>query len=227
MIKAAFLGTTALVAFAMGGAFAAPSHPTATVQVHQPKAVHVLPHRNSTVLYDQSAGSNGLAIISQSFEPTFSVYDSNGADDFPKLHGATITEVVANGVYFNGSGPASSFDVIFYKQIKLKHGVAKKVKVQATCAAQGYTDLGVGYPDITLKGCKGSTTFHKGGWVAVIANLEFSAGGEWGWNTNAVINGSQSVYRTPNDPSGCPVYTYTSLCLGGDPVDFAFALLGN
>ena len=108
MNKTVLLGTTALVAFSMGGVSAAPSRPTLAVQVHQPKHVYVLPHRNSTVLYDQSAGSNGIAIVSQTFEPTFSIYDSNGADDFPNLGAAKINEVIANGTYVNGSGPADS-----------------------------------------------------------------------------------------------------------------------
>lgn len=225
MTKTVLLASAAIFALT-GVASAAASHPALTVQVHQPKHVFVLPHRNTTVLYDQSQGSNGVGIVSQNFEPTFSIYDSNGADDF-KLSGShTITEVVANGIYFNGAGPASAFDVIIFKKIK-----KGKAKVRATCTNQGYTDLtGFGYPDITLSGCKGSTKAKKGS-VAVIADLAFSVGGEWGWNTNNTVKQNPSLWQNPGggfSSTGCTTYNTTTTCIAaGEGGDFAFALDGN
>jgi len=246
MNKTILLGTTALVALFASSASAAPGRPTLTAQVHRQKHIYVLPHRNSTVLYDQSAGSNGIGIVSQNFEPTFSIYDANGADDFPALGNAKIKEVVANGTYFNGSGPADSFDVILYKKINWQK---RKAKIQATCTGQSYTDLnGSGYPDIKLKHCQGKTgDFDRGGWVAVIANLAFQPGGEWGWNTNNTVNGNPSLWRCPNPDCnsagveryrspiervhpGCwdEYYGITTECIPiGEGGDFAFALLGH
>ena len=233
MSETAIFGTTALVALSGGGASAAVPHPMFAVQIHLARQVYVLPHNNSTVLYDQSAGSNGVGVLSQNFEPTFSIYDSNGADDFPSLGSAKIKEVVANGMYRDGSGPANSFDVILYSQIKTKKNGTVNAKVRATCSQQRYTDLtGAGFPDIELSGCQGRLGgFDAGGWVAVIANMSFEIGGEWAWNTNDTINGSPSLWRNPGGGfSDCTQYHTTTDCdttFFGEGGDFAFALLGR
>ena len=72
-------------------------------------------------LYNQN--SNGEGIDSQNFtSSTFISYDDQGADDFviPKHRVWTITEVDVSGVYFNGSRPATSENVIFYKSTKYR-----------------------------------------------------------------------------------------------------------
>ena len=221
-MKTVLLASAAV--FALTG-IASAATPAVSGKAAHPKHVYVLPHRGATTLWDQSAGTNGIAIVSQNFEATFSIYDANGADDVPAgATAGTINEIVANGTYFNGSGPATSFDVIIYKKIK-----KGKAKVSATCSAQGYTDLsGFGYPDIKLSGCKGKTKEKpKKTRVAVIANLAFSAGGEWGWNTNNAVNGSASLWQNPGSgfATGCSSYGTTTTCIpSGEGGDYAYAI---
>lgn len=70
------------------------------------------------VLYSQNDNDSSVGVVSQNFEPELDVYDSQLADDFVvpdprrpwQMAGITVT-----GVYFNGSGPATSENVTFYK----------------------------------------------------------------------------------------------------------------
>jgi hypothetical protein len=223
MNKTILLATAAAFALCAGAASAGSSHPGVSAKI-APRHVNLRPQNGNTLLYDQSAGSNGIGIVSQNFEPTFSIYDSQGADDFKFSGKHTVTEVVANGVYFNGSGPATGFDVTFYKKIKNGKG-----KVLGTCANQAYTDLAFGYPDITLSGCKGKTSMKKGS-VSVVADLAFGAGGEWGWNTNNTVVGAAGLWQNPGGgfSTGCSTYTAVTTCIpSGEGGDWAFALLGN
>src|SRR5215467_7122080 len=78
------------------------------------------PHFNhpfgSTVLYDQINNSSLSGIVSQNFSSVNSIFDATAADDFvvTDASGWTVSEVDVTAVYFNGSGPADSFDVTFY-----------------------------------------------------------------------------------------------------------------
>ena len=193
-----------------------------------------LPHRGAAVLYDQSAGDKQLGVLSQHFlDLGFSVYDSQGADDFVLPTGKhKITEVMANGLYYQGSGPAASFNVFLYK------GDSRStccVKVIQACPNQSYTDVsGTGFVDIRLSGCTGSRYAKlKGGkryFISVQANMNFESGGEWGWNTNSAVSGRPSFWQNPENgsSSGCVTYTRTTTCLSlGEGGDFAFALLGR
>ena len=74
-----------------------------------------LPKLPATVLYDQLNNPGTASSLSQEF-PDFPTFTSDLADDFVVPAGQTwnITEVDAQGVYFNGPGPADNFNVRFY-----------------------------------------------------------------------------------------------------------------
>lgn len=229
MTKTLLLAGAAALAFS--GTANAGAHPSkaSTVSANS-KHVFVLPHRNASVLYDQSAGSNGIAIVSQDFtDSSFpTAYDADGADDFVLPAGKhVISDVVANGTYFNGSGPAITYNVTFYKKIKKGKG-----KAVLTCTGNSYVDLGFGQPQITLGGCTGKNKF-KGGkavYVSVYAVMPFIGGGEWGWGTNNTVNGSGAYWRNPGSGfgTGCTGYTALLTCIpSGEGGDFAFAILGS
>ena len=61
-----------------------------------------------------NASANGTS--SQNFEAAFDTFDNQMADDFVVPAGETwnINQVNALGSYFNGTGPAVSFNVFFY-----------------------------------------------------------------------------------------------------------------
>jgi hypothetical protein len=72
------------------------------------------PRAPKVVLYDQYDNGSGAATSSQDFEAANDPFDSFNADDFVVPAGQTwnITEVDAQGAYFNGAGPADSFHVL-------------------------------------------------------------------------------------------------------------------
>jgi len=76
--------------------------------LRQPKAPQV-------VLYDQYNNPGGAASLSATFTdfPTFS---SDLADDFVVPGGETwnVQSIDADGVYFNGPGPATNWNVFIY-----------------------------------------------------------------------------------------------------------------
>jgi len=169
----------------------------------------------------QQDNDNGVGIVSQNFEPAFDIYDSQGADDFKCKQGAqgaagyTLKVITADGTYFNGSGPADSYNVTYYA------GGGTPGAIQKTCANASYTDTGFGSPTITCK-----VTLSKGAhWVSVQANMDFSTGGEWGWNTNNTVRGNASQWENPGDGfgTGCVTYTTTTTCIAsGEGGDFSF-----
>ena len=82
------------------------------------------------ILYDQNdnAGTNG--VNSQMFAPPDAAFDNQAADDFVVPGGQTWTvqQVVVTGSYFNGAGPAPSFNVYFYNDAATFPGAAVAAK---------------------------------------------------------------------------------------------------
>src|SRR2546423_9502314 len=73
------------------------------------------PDATQAILYDQTDMPAANATVSQNFEPANDAFDNQLADDFiVPTGGWTIGEVDVGGVYFNGPGPATSVNVIFY-----------------------------------------------------------------------------------------------------------------
>ena len=74
------------------------------------------PKYPQVVLYDQYNNAGANATSSQDFEAAFDPFDDELADDFVVPGGQTwsVESVDADGVYFNGPGPAASFHVRFY-----------------------------------------------------------------------------------------------------------------
>ncbi|MEI9932951.1 MAG: hypothetical protein WDM89_21070 [Rhizomicrobium sp.] len=114
------MATAAVLALSVGGA-SAKQHATPAVSFKG--AVHNTVFRTpkgAKTLYDQTGNGDSNGVDSQNFESTFAQYDDQGADDFTVPKGAkwTVTEVDAPGLYYNGYGPATSENVIFYKDKK-------------------------------------------------------------------------------------------------------------
>lgn len=224
MTKTALLCGAAALALTGGTAIASPAHPALSGKSAHPFH-YVLPHGPSALKgYSQRDNDNGVGIVSQNFESSFDAYDAVGADDFSIKKKAKITEVDADGVYFNGAGPATSFNVVFYKDAGGLPGAQQKA-----CNNASYVDeTGFGTPDITCKAkVKGKGTH----WVSVQANLSFGVGGEWGWNTNNTQRGNAAAWENPGNgfATGCTTWGNMVSCLGalGQGPDFSYALLGK
>jgi len=221
VLTALALAVAVVAAFGTGaGARPAPK-PSA---VHHGKAqVGVRPHGVAKVLYDQNSDDNGIGISSQDFEASFDAFDAQGADNFKIKQTLTkVNEVVVTGVYFNGSGPAASVNVTFYKNSGGAPG-----SVSAAFTGLAYTDLGFGSFDVktpTLKLKKGTY------WVSVQARMDFSAGGQWGWETRNTQKGAPAMWQNPGDGfgTGCTTYNVLTTCIAaGEGPDFMFTIKGK
>jgi len=227
MTKTVLLASAAALVLSAGAASAGAVHPGLSAKANPAHHVIVFPH-NASVLYDQSQGDNGIGIISQQFTDfSGGTYDAQGADDFTVPAGKTwkVTEVDASGVYFNGSGPADSFNVTFYSKIK-----GSKEKVKASCNNANYTDTGFGSPAIKCSANLNGGTKGKTYYVSVQAVMAFGNGGEWGWNTNNAQAGKPGLWKNPGGGfgTGCTNYTPVLTCIpSGEGPDFAFALQGS
>jgi len=178
-------------------------------------------------LYDQNNNSTGIGIVSQNFEATFDAYDAQGADDFQVPSGECwkITEVDVSGVYFNGSGPASSVHVTFYKQ---KAGAPNESGIIADFPAIVPVDSAGSFTIALPSAVKAKS--NKKYWVSVAANLDFQVGGEWGWDTNASQAGTAAMWKNPGGgfATGCSAYTDLNTCIpSGEGPDYMFALKGK
>lgn len=172
---------------------------------------------------DQSDDDTGIGETSQNFEAAYPEFDSRGADDFTLTKTCRIKMVMAEGRYFNGSGPARSENVTFYRNYNgLPGGV---ISNQMNLIGE---DDGSGNFTIMLSSPVGlrAGTY----WVSVQANLDYDTGGQWGWNTNSQQRRNEAAWRNKGDGfgTGCVHYTALSTCLGaGQGSDFSFMLHGS
>lgn len=241
--KKMLLAAAAAVALTAGTAAKASPNPMPTVAgvntgtVSPPCAVGIC-------WWDQNNGSDGNAIDSQNFTSgVLTSLNDAAADDFlvPQLSGRTVHAVDVSGIYFSGTGPASSVNVTFYKNAAGNHpGIIK-----AQFIGIPYFDpTGTGSFQIQLcnwnvphTACKPTKVAFNGGnglnpkrfWVSVVANCNFYGGcGEWGWGTRAVVTGtSPAMWQNPSNGfvTGCTTWTAAYSCVGlSTTEDFMFDL---
>jgi len=181
-------------------------------------------------LADNSTGDVGVGIVSQNFESSFDVYDSQGADDFKVPAGVKwhIKKVIIYGVYFNGSGPAASEDVTFYTAKNKLPNLVKK----AYSGLNGSDSAGSFTIKLPTAATLSGGTNGKNYFVSAVANMDFSSGGEWAWEDSSNAFGSYDgpVWQNPGDGfgTGCTTWTLEKPCVG----DFGqhsklFTLLGT
>ena len=225
MNRSVLLAAAAVLALTAGSAVAA-SHPALGV-----RPAHPVPIKSpGKTLYSQNSNF-GYAIISQNFSSTFSAtYDAEAVDDFlvPKGRVWSIHGVDVTGAYFNGSGPATSEVITFYYDSSNKPGkpFGKPQTVNCTDSAGSFA-CALNKP-VKLDNSVGQKRARY--WVSVVANMAFTAGGEWGWLANTVTRNDPGKWQNPGDGfgTGCTKWTDTSTCIptaGSD--DFAFGLTGS
>lgn len=206
----AWAGTAAAL---IGSAAMAASHPVLVTQ--KPAHRFITGARpGSKTLYDQNKDDAERAILSQSLD------GSQAADDFtvPAGHTWIVREVDVTGVFFNGSGPADSENVFFYKDNSGLPG-----DLVTACPDQNGTQNGFGSFTIVLgTACKAKFKGKTEGqtyWVSVQANIDFNGGGgEWGWELSLDTNGNPAAWQSPG--SDCPTWCSISS-------DLMFALKGK
>jgi hypothetical protein len=184
----------------------------------------------AVVLYDQNNNPGTYGISSQNFEAVYNAYDSHAADSFPKPTGVAwrIMQVDAEGLYFNGTGPATSFNVVYHKNAA---GLPKDPPNPATIRnGMAYTLVGSNTFRITVSPPIVLPKASNGGFVSVQANMDFAVGGQWGWLLRTVQSGPGAAWKNPNGGFGvCPVWTDMNTCIPTVPAteqDHLFTLSG-
>jgi hypothetical protein len=184
-----------------------------------PKGVTVLYNQNSNVNW------NDGGINSQNYTSgILTSLDCAAADDFvvPKNKKWTVTEVDITGIFYNGSGPATSENVVFYKD---DHGKPGKAVRQGTFQLDGADSDGsfvIGLPGRGLSLGPGRY------WLSVVINCSFYGGcSEWDWATTYDIHGDQGMWERPKAGDICSTWQPIPTCLGGSPQDFMFELRGK
>jgi hypothetical protein len=180
-----------------------------------------IPKFPEVILYDQLDNPGAVSWVSQEF-PDMPDFTAFLADDFFVPGGPSwqVTEVYAQGVYFNGSGPANNFNVFFYED-----GGGLPGALVSSRTAQPYVESG-GVFEITLT----APVILASGihWVSVQAHQPFDPNGQWGWAERTVQSNSPAAWQNPAGGFGvCPTWDVRTTCLGAGAPDQLFRLIGT
>jgi len=236
MMKTLLLATAATLALTGGAVAAANPMSSAGARGTGQRVIHG-PPPGLVTLYDQNIGDAGYGWFSQTLS-SYPQYDEYLADDFlvPAGHTWKVKEVDTTGFFFNGSGPASSVNVLFWND---KRGLPNKDSKVVECdnlIPKSGLDIG----SFQLKLPKSCAAKMKGGaggkryWVTVQANMQgYFTSGYWAWaqNVNVANNQAAGYYygggNSVADPRCLQQFEPISDCWSVGPVDLAFALLGK
>ena len=149
------------------------------------------------LLYSQLDAPGTLATNSQNFETANDAFDNELADDFVVPAGGWMIDTVSVvGVYFNGPGPAPTVRVTFYDNSGSLPGTAI-----AACNYPAIVPGGAG-ASFTLTLAPPCALAPGTYWVAVVANMNFTPGGQWGWTDRTVTSNSPAAWRNPGGGFG-------------------------
>lgn len=237
-MKATLLATAATLAL-IGGACAATSQMPAGRVRETPHRVTHAPPRGMTTLYDQNSGGGSYGWVSQTLS-SYPQYDEYVADDFivPAGHTWKVKKIDTTGEYSPlGSGPASSVNVLFWKDNGgLPNKDSKLVECDNLAPASG---LDTGSFQIRLpRSCKvrlkGGGTKGTRYWLTVQANMQgLETSGYWGWQWNQNVANKQDAgyyYGGSNgvkDPECLQQFETLHDCWSEPATDVAFALFGR
>ena len=148
---------------------------------------------NYFVLYEQMANPGTNSLTSQNFETLYDSFDTQGADDFiisGQGYFWTISSVEVLGPYYNGTGPAASVNVWFYYDSIGHPGAiaASKMNIVPSGGLLTGSFLIPLTPYVNLS----EGTY----WLSVQCNMDFAAGGQWGW-TEQLPSNLESNWQNP------------------------------
>lgn len=177
-----------------------------------------------TTLYDQTGHDSAIAIVSQNFEDDFDVYDAAVADDFTVPDGRKwkLKEIDVPGTYFDGTGPARSLNIAIFKN---KGDLPGKLVAEYD-AIEIFSD---GQGSFVVRLPKWLKLKPGRYWISVQANMDFSGGGEWGWETASIMVDNPAQFQNPGDgfATGCTTWMPVATCVPNGEGDMLFALRGK
>jgi hypothetical protein len=213
------MSKSAMLAAAAALAILSNSGPVAAKPVHKP----------FTMLWNQNSNF-GSGVNSQNYESSMEAYDDAGADDFVIPTGQTwlISEVDVTGSYTDGSGPASSEAVAFYRTKKGKPYRIYRGPYTVDC-----TDMSGSFQCILpTRGRHGKPLVKLAAgtyWVSIVANCDSQTCGQWNWTENTTVHGYEAMWTNygGGQGRGCSGFEPLDFCFGGSPADLAFDILGE
>ena len=181
-----------------------------------------------TLLFDQTDNPAGSSTVSQDFGAGNPTFVAQTADDFvvPAGQTWTVQTVVAKGVYFNGPGPAATFNVTFYANTATLPGAPVPL---GTYTGLAYVQTGAPPTTFTINLPTSLVLTPGTYWISVQARMDFAPGGEWGWTDRTVISNSGAAWQNPLGGFGttCAVYTRKTTCIPTAAPDNLFQLIGT
>ena len=178
-----------------------------------------------SVLYDQLNNPGTVSTNSQDFEAAFDAFDNFLADDFVVPAGQTwnITEVDAQGLYFNGPGPAASFNVFFYQN----SGTLPGTNVYTATGQPYVNNAGVFQVTLAVPAVLTAGTY----WVSVQARQDDVPAGQWGWTDRTVQSNNPAAWQNPGGGFGvgCLTWGVRQVCTSSPAgeADQMFRLIGS
>jgi hypothetical protein len=178
------------------------------------------------VLYDQYNNPAFSTVSSQNFEPAYSQYDSQAADDFmvPSGQAWLVNEIDVAGAYA-GRGQADSVNVFFYENTSTLP--ATPVYTATNIVPASGLDTG----NFTIVLDQPPTLPEGTYWVSVQANEIINPNGQWFWRDRTIVSNNQAAWRNPGGGFSTPCTntwgTRTFQCgLAFDDPDQVFRLVG-
>ena len=159
-----------------------------------------MPNAPQVVLYDQYNNAGANATLSATFTD-FPTSSADLADDFVVPAGQTwnVQSIDADGVYFNGAGPATSWNVFIYAN----SGTLPGTQV-FSATNQPVTQVGTTFT-VTLPVAAVLTAGTY--WIEIQANMTFGTQGEWGWTDRTAQSNSPAAWQNPGGGFGvCPTW---------------------
>jgi hypothetical protein len=159
------------------------------------------------VLYSQLDGANGDGTTAQNFEVAFDAFDNQLADDFvvPGGPGWLIREILLDGIYFNGAGPAVSVNIWIHGNAAGDLPTAAPIH---TRLAQAYVDV-TGLGDFVVTPSPALPCLAPGRyWLVVQINMDFGVGGQWGWGNRIPTSNAGAAWQNPGGGFGAGCLTW-------------------
>jgi hypothetical protein len=138
-------------------------------------------------------------------------HNSDLADDFVVPSGQTwnVQSIDAEGLYFNGSGPANSFNVFIYANSAGFPGTQVYSTLNQTWTQNGTTFTVNLSPAAVLT----AGTY----WIEIQANMTDNPNGEWGWTDRSVTSNNAAAWQNPGGGFGiCPSWSRRAATCGID-----------
>jgi hypothetical protein len=156
------------------------------------------PKAPQVVLYDQYNNGSANATLSATFTD-FPTFGADLADDFVVPAGQTwnVDSIDADGVYFNGPGPAINWNVFIYANNGGLPGAVVYSTLNQPVSVVGTTFT----VNLSPAACLTEGTY----WIEIQANMTFVPNGEWGWTDRTVQSNNPAAWQNPGGGFGvCP-----------------------